>query len=724
MRQTQRVLFALAVSAALLAAQDDPPGRAGRLSYLEGPASFQPAGVQDWVDAALNRTLTTGDQLWVSDGGRAEVQVGSTTYRLNSNSAFQFLNLDDETEQVSLSEGTLTIRLRRPESGQVYEVDTPNVAITLQASGAYRIDADPNSQTTRVIVWRGSAEITGGGQAFLLEERQEAAVTGDQQISYNVYDAPGPDAWDTWSGQRDSRRDRSVSARYVSPEVTGYDDLDGYGRWSSTPDYGDVWYPSAVAADWAPYRYGHWAWVSPWGWTWVDDASWGFAPFHYGRWAYIGGAWGWCPGPASIRPVYAPALVAWVGGGGGGFGVGFAAGAAAVGWFALGPREPFFPTYHVSPGYFANVNVSNTVINRTVINNYYNTTYITNRTNISNISYRNQGIRGAVMAVEQNQFASGQSLGRVARVVPVAQVRQIGIMAAPSVTPQRSSVLGVHAATVGRAPRPPAAVLSRAVVARRAPPAAPVEFSRQQSMLARDPGRPLAPAAIQQMRQAQPAARIPVRIVAPVQARPVAVRPNAARPAPPNMARPGDSRPSVVAPRQMEPAQIHPQQPDVRPAAPSPETRPNYTRPAPERATPPVPAATQTPQRPNYTAPEARPQRAPDAARPATPSPETRPNYTRPAPERATPQAQPEQARPQATQPAEPRPRSYQPNDTQAPRRPTYTPPPERQPRTEPQRVPQDRAQPDRSQPDRTQPDRARPQADPKRDDRQPERTR
>jgi hypothetical protein len=28
--------------------------------------------------------------------------------------------------------------------------------------------------------------------------------------------------------------------------------------------------------------------MSPWGWTWVDNAPWGFAPFHYGRWVGAG----------------------------------------------------------------------------------------------------------------------------------------------------------------------------------------------------------------------------------------------------------------------------------------------------------------------------------------------------------------------------------------------------------------------------------------------------
>ena len=66
MRQPILIILLIAVSA-FLAAQTDPPGRVGRLSYSDGPVSFQPAGVTDWVDADVNRPLTTGDQVWVGD---------------------------------------------------------------------------------------------------------------------------------------------------------------------------------------------------------------------------------------------------------------------------------------------------------------------------------------------------------------------------------------------------------------------------------------------------------------------------------------------------------------------------------------------------------------------------------------------------------------------------------------------------------------------------------
>ncbi len=118
-------------------------------------------------------------------------------------------------------------------------------------------------------------------------------------------------AFETWAYEREARAEQSVAANYVPAGTVGYQDLDSYGTWSNDPEYGNVWQPSTsyVFTDWAPYRYGRWIWVTPWGWTWVDDAPWGYAPFHYGRWTYLRQRWCWIPGPRHVHATYAPALV-------------------------------------------------------------------------------------------------------------------------------------------------------------------------------------------------------------------------------------------------------------------------------------------------------------------------------------------------------------------------------------------------------------------------------
>ena len=257
-------------------AQDDPPGRVGRLNYISGAVSFQPGGVDEWVGANLNRPLTTGDRLWVDQDARAEMHVGGSAVRMTPRTAFQFLNLTDQTVQISVAEGSIEVRLRALGPDQVFEVDTPNLAYTLLRPGTYRIDVNPNSQTTIVTARNGQAEVTGGGQAFQVQPREQARVTGEQNVTYDIGPAPPPDWFDTFCDSRDRREDQSQSARFVSRDMTGYEDLDGAGDWRPAPEYGNVWYPRAMPAGWAPYRYGHWAWVEPWGWTWVDDARVGF----------------------------------------------------------------------------------------------------------------------------------------------------------------------------------------------------------------------------------------------------------------------------------------------------------------------------------------------------------------------------------------------------------------------------------------------------------------
>jgi hypothetical protein len=643
--------------------------------------------VDDWVDATVNRPLTTGDRLWVSDNGRVEMHVGSTVFRLKENTAFQLMNLDDNTAQLSLTEGSVNVKLRRVSDNQTYEVDTPNVAVTLLGPGNFRVDTNPDNQSTTITIWGGHAEVTGGGQAFTMRAGQQAVVNGDQQINYNVYETPGHDSWDTWGYVRDQHEDHIVAEQYVSPDVTGYEDLDGYGRWSNSGDYGQVWYPNNMPAGWAPYHDGHWAWVAPWGWTWVDDAPWGFAPYHYGRWASIGGAWGWVPGPIAVRPVYAPALVAWVGGGGGGagFSFGFSGGmAAAVAWFPLGPREPFFPSYRVSPGYFNNVNVSNTVINKTVINNYYTTTYVnTNNTrNITNITYANQRVNGAVMAVPQNNFGSGRPVQQVARVVPEAQLRNIPIAVAPAVVPQRAAVLGLHAASVGSAPRPPAALMNRPVVAKIAPPPPPVSFVRQQAQLTQNPGRPVAASAMQQMRQASPPPAPAVRVAPPAQARPAQI---SARPVPgqPPVAPNAPGRPPA-----MNQAPANPNTPNRPPAMSQPPQAPRPQTPAVTSPVAPKPAPVTTPARPAFEPPQ-RP--TPQQAAPVTPP-------ARPVP--ARPSFEPPQKPAPPDRPAQATPRPNVDRPPQPPARPNVdrpTPPPTRE--TPPPKAREDRPKPNEDKP-------------------------
>ncbi|MDP9089715.1 MAG: hypothetical protein M3O26_13370 [Pseudomonadota bacterium] len=501
--------------------QNDPPSRVGRIAYVEGAVSFQPGGTDDWVAPPINRPMTTGDQLWSDRGGRAELQLDGSSLRLSANTSVSLLNLSDIVTQIQLSSGTVLLRVRRLDDNETYEIDTPNLAFTVLRPGLYRLTVDGAGNSTAVLVRRGQGEATGGGYSYPVGQGEYDIFSGtdDLRETMEAY-APNQDAFDAWSAGRDARWDHSVSARYVSPDVVGYEDLDDQGTWTPEPEYGNVWFPRNVEPGWAPYHNGHWAYVMPWGYTWVDDSPWGFAPFHYGRWVSVGGAWGWIPaaparpGVIYVRPVYAPALVAWVGVG------------AGVAWFALGPREVYCPSYRVSQGYVRNINVSNTNVNTTVINNVYNTTII-NRTVDNNTIYVNRNVAGAVTATTSQAFASAQPVGRnIVRLDDRALASARIAALAPAAVPTKQAVLGP-----GRTSevRPPSAVQSRLVVARIPAPLPPPSFERRQEAIKSNGGQPLSVAQLHEVASSAPT-RAPVSLAPPARlvtsGRPAVQRPD------------------------------------------------------------------------------------------------------------------------------------------------------------------------------------------------------
>lgn len=664
--------------------QDDPPSRVARLGYLEGSVSFQPAGEDDWVGAVPNRPMSTGDKLWADKDSRAEVQFGSAVIRLAPNTGFSFLNLDDNTAQIQLTSGSLSITVRRLEDNDDVEIDTPNLAFTVSQPGHYRLDASEDGSNTVVTIREGEGQATGNGQTYTLHGGQAGTFSGTDSLNADVEQIGGPDQFDSWSETRDHRHDYSRSAQYLSHDVVGYDDLDDNGDWRDDPNYGHVWFPNRVDAGWAPYHEGHWDWISPWGWTWVDDSSWGYAPFHYGRWVTVGGRWGWVAGPVAVRAVYAPALVVFIGGGPGGFG-------GNVGWFPLGPREVYVPSYHVSEAYVNRVNVSNTTVNVTQVTTVYNTTIVHNTTNITNVTYANRNVQGAVMVVPQHAFTSAQPVAKARVQVTAQQIASAPMSGRVAVAPTRESVLGAKAATAGHVTAPPAAVANRQVIAKKTPPPPPVPFAKQQQALAAHPGEPVAKSQMQTLRPA--AATHPMVKVAPAgkPATPTTGHPgnqpgnNAARPGQPPAAQPANqpaNRPGNPPAANERPAEANrpaPTQPNNHPQPTQPNNRPEGTptRPAaPPAAEPNKPAAepnkpAATPNKPAATPPASRPEPTPN-----------RPETNRPP--AAQPNNHPEQTHPTPPPVKNDRPPAAQPNNHPEPSRnepaPRQTPPPSEHP--------------------------------------------
>ena len=696
-------------------AQQDPPSRVARLNYANGSVSMEPAGVDQWAPADINRPFTTGDYLYTDQGAQAELHLDVAVMRMGSQTSFGFLNLDDRSVQLKLTEGDMDIRLRNFDSDQVFEVDTPNAAVTLLGNGVYRFRVDANGNMSFVVVRQGEAQVTGGGQAFTLNSGNSVTLTGTDQLSYDVEVAPNPDQFDDWCAQRDEHEARLASQRYLPPTVIGYEDLDDYGQWQNAPDYGPVWYPQNVDQGWAPYQNGHWAWIEPWGYTWVDSMPWGFAPFHYGRWAYIGNRWGWCPGPIAVgyrgpvaRPYYAPAMVAWFGGSHWGVGISLGGG-PSLGWVPLGYGEVYTPPYYCSRPYFNNVNVYNTrVVNNVNITNVYNNVYVNKQ--VYNTTYVNSRAPNAVMAMPQTAFATGRAVRGTAVAVPAAQFARMqdAHVIAPPVAPTQQAVLGGNG---GRpAPRPVPQVVQRQVVARNTPPPAPAPFAARQQVLQQHvaTGQPVNFAAVRQavpprpapatlVRQAPPARPVQVQpgqrvgTAAAAINRPAAPQPAGQQPAPGArppaqpapavpLARPGQPQVNRPVQQTYPAAAAHPNQPPApgvsRPTEPAtPVARPQQPpQPAEQRAVQPVPPAGHGVP-PNIA--------APNQTRPAQPTPEN----GRVTERNGQPQTQPAYRPPQNNSGAAPQPprnQEYSRPSAPAPQPPQQVSRPQTQERVQP----------------------------------------
>jgi hypothetical protein len=472
--------LAVGLSAGAARADDDPPDRVARVSFLSGSVSFQPAGDDQWSEASLNRPLGTGDKVYTDKDSRIELEIGSADIRLDQGSTFNLLNLDDDTAQIELTEGTVNLHVRRIASGQSYEIDTPTLAFVVNQPGNYRVDIAPQGDSTMVTVFDGDGDVYGENNASYSVRAGNTYRFNDSALhDYEVLDLPRGDDFDQWCSTRNQRYERSPSRQFVSEDVIGYTDLDDAGSWSTAPEYGNVWYPTTVEADWAPYRSGHWSWIDPWGWTWVDNARWGFAPFHYGRWAYIGNRWGWCPGEYRGRSIYAPALVAFVGG------VGISVGGGGpVGWFPLGPREVYVPWYHGSRNYFTNINVRNTTfVNNTYITNVYNN-YSRGRP-ITGVNY---AYRGNLTAVSRDAFVGSRSVGAARVQINDRELRNAQVVSRLGVAPTQASFAG----NAGRGRAAPAAgVMDRRVIARTAPPARSAPIASRIQAIERNGAQPL-----------------------------------------------------------------------------------------------------------------------------------------------------------------------------------------------------------------------------------------
>ncbi len=424
------------------ATDDDGPGRGvARISVINGDVSVRRGDSGDWLAAAINAPLVVQDRVFCGPASRAEVQFDySNMLRVGENSEVRLAELEHQRYIVQVARGTVTFRVLRDKQGDV-ELSTPNVSVRPVKRGIYRLTVREDG-SSEITVRSGEAEIfTPRGSERLSSGRTMQARGSASDPEVQIVAAVREDDWDRWNERRDHDLERTRSYQYVSSDIYGAEDLDGYGAWENVPPYGWVWSPR-VAAGWAPYRYGRWSWIDWYGWSWVSYDPWGWAPYHYGRWFYHTRGWCWYPGPTYGHHYWRPALVAFFGWGhGGGLGVGVGFGFGNVGWVPLAPYEPYYPWYgrRYYGGYRNSTYIDNSV-------------HVVNNVNITNV-YRNARVNNAVTSVTATDFGRG-STGRLVRVAD-GDIREARLVRGQvPVAPERESTrLAERDVRAGMVPR-------------------------------------------------------------------------------------------------------------------------------------------------------------------------------------------------------------------------------------------------------------------------------
>ncbi|MBV9968291.1 MAG: hypothetical protein JO008_21650, partial [Alphaproteobacteria bacterium] len=442
------------IAAAPALAQEAPPARVGRVAFVSGQLGFHLAGETAWSAAKANYPVATGGYFWTDPKSRAELRVGSRTIDLSGDTELDVTKLDQQVMQMAVPQGRIDLRVRTLLEGESIEIDLPRGAVWILQPGIYDIDASTADRPERIAVFEGSARLVGGTLDIAINAGDAAVVSGDQTLTASIEKAAS-DEFTKWCRSRDYDERRLAAAYYLSPQMTGYEELDEYGSWREVPQYGEVWFPGRVEAGWAPYREGHWVWLDPWGWSWVDDEPWGFAPFHYGRWAMVDDQWAWVPGEFVPQPVYAPALVAFVGDAGAGYWDAPDVG-PAVGWFPLAPGEVYWPGYTRDVNYIRNINITNVSV--TTINQVTLAAAANRAGGPSQLRDRTFANRAAATTiVPARVFANADPVAPAARQMPRQVVQQAAQQAPvrlnpPQVTPAFAGHRGSAAAVKGATP--------------------------------------------------------------------------------------------------------------------------------------------------------------------------------------------------------------------------------------------------------------------------------
>jgi len=267
------------------------------------------------IDARRNLPVSVGDELVVSEGGRAEIALADGNVLLaggGTRARFESLRdqqgEEDQFSVINLEEGSLVLFAGGDTADRVPRIDTEDATVYVSRGGRVRVNFD-SRRGTSVVERSGSAEIRARAGTYRLRAGEFLQVRGEEEPEIDR-GSFSRDRFDIWAADRLEAADvtRSVSARYVDQQYANdVVALDGYGDWQHSDEYdSDVWAPR-VEAGWTPYSNGGW-YYTPAGLTWWSNDPWGWYPFHYGTW-FFSSSWNrWCWRPASV---YSPAWVYW-----------------------------------------------------------------------------------------------------------------------------------------------------------------------------------------------------------------------------------------------------------------------------------------------------------------------------------------------------------------------------------------------------------------------------
>jgi hypothetical protein len=711
------VIFVTGLVAAGLAwsslaqAQGEPPARVGRLAFTNGPVSFHDEQQSGWTPAVVNTPLTSGDAIWTEPNARSEVSLAGTRIRLSGATELDMLALADTETRLQLPQGRIDVKSTAMATKQPYQIVTPRGTVSLLQQGDYYVEAGSTEDPTRLGVRSGAAQIQSlSGEVLAVRPGEIGEVAGDAGMPQlrTIQAAPPPLAA-SWA-DRDRRIVYEQPPQYLSTDVTGYEDLNAYGSWVTDAGYGEVWVPRAVPAGWQPYRTGHWAYVQPWGWTWIDDQPWGFAPYHYGRWANSRGRWIWVPPQREARPVYAPALVAFVGG------IELASAlanrsSAPVGWFPLGPREAYVPPYTTNREYYQRINRAARIDDRVLDERWERAqrreAIIPGQTTLMNQRFAtvvptaafvgSQPVMRSALRVAPNQIAAAPVAPVAAPPAPTVSIANAAVQPArtpaPSTTaPGASGTAAPSNIAVARTAVADMPTLAKPATTQALTAPGPKVAATQPTAPTADQSKPALPALVPRQGTAPPelkgaitpAPPQPVKPGEPPRQQQASPQPQAApaaptaAPPPPQQAKPAEPPRPSPQPPQAQPQPVQPQANAPPRAAAPPPPQVN----APQHPVAPAPPQANAPQRPPAPPPQVNaPQQpaAPQRQQSAPPPPQQ--SHAPPAP-MAAPQHQQSAPAPQPAPPPQP-PAQKPPNQAQAPAaqpQPHPVPPPQAHP--------------------------------------------